>query len=73
MKLSQGTELQMQAWLKDVAPGSDLRQWFGHPSKWGNFRQRYFRELLANPESDSFVLNPARAPVSLDFRLQPSP
>jgi hypothetical protein len=19
---------------KDVAPGSDLRQWFGHPNKW---------------------------------------
>jgi uncharacterized protein YeaO (DUF488 family) len=38
--------LQMQDWLKDVAPTSELRQWFQHdPAKWGEFRRRYFREL----------------------------
>jgi uncharacterized protein YeaO (DUF488 family) len=31
--------LQMQDWLKDVAPTSELRQWFQHdPAKGGEFR-----------------------------------
>ena len=42
----------IDGWLKDVAPSSELRQWFGHdPSKWTEFRHRYFRELDANPAS----------------------
>lgn len=37
-------------WLKDVAPSTVLRQWFGHdPDKWKEFERRYFRELDANP------------------------
>jgi len=43
------SDLQMQAWLKDVAPSSSLRQWFSHdPKKWNDFRERYFRELGSN-------------------------
>jgi uncharacterized protein YeaO (DUF488 family) len=39
-------KLQVEAWLKDVAPSSALRQWFEHdPAKWDEFRRRYFREL----------------------------
>lgn len=38
--------LQVEDWLKDVAPSNELRQWFQHdPAKWKEFRQRYFREL----------------------------
>jgi uncharacterized protein YeaO (DUF488 family) len=38
-------------WLKDVAPSTALRQWFGHdPARWDGFRQRYFAELDAMPE-----------------------
>ena len=38
-------------WLKDAAPGTDLRKWFGHDrSRWGAFRKRYFLELDAIPE-----------------------
>ena len=45
------TELQIDSWLKDVAPSTDLRRWFAHdPQKWSDFRERYFRELQANPE-----------------------
>ncbi|MBK7252173.1 MAG: DUF488 domain-containing protein [Gammaproteobacteria bacterium] len=37
-------------WLKDVAPSSELRQWFGHdPGKWPEFRKRYRAELKGNP------------------------
>ena len=33
-------------WLKDMAPSSELRQWFGHdPAKWKEFQVRYRKEL----------------------------
>lgn len=33
-------------WLKEVAPSTDLRQWFDHdPSKWDKLRSRYILEL----------------------------
>ncbi len=37
-------------WLKDVAPSNELRQWFDHRAeRWDAFRQRYWRELAAQP------------------------
>ncbi len=36
-------------WLKDVAPSTELRRWFGHdPDKWKEFRRRYQKELKDN-------------------------
>lgn len=36
-------------WLKDVAPSTELRQWFGHdPEKWPEFKKRYRVELKNN-------------------------
>jgi uncharacterized protein YeaO (DUF488 family) len=33
-------------WLKDAAPSTELRKWFGHdPEKWQQFRRRYVAEL----------------------------
>ena len=33
-------------WLKDIAPSTELRQWFGHdPAKWKEFQARYRKEL----------------------------
>ena len=33
-------------WLKDVAPSTELRPWFGHdPEKWPEFKKRYRTEL----------------------------
>lgn len=33
-------------WLKDLAPSTELRKWFGHdPEKWEEFRKRYWAEL----------------------------
>ncbi len=38
-------------WLKEVAPSSQLRKWFGHePGRWDEFKRRYFGELDNNPE-----------------------
>ena len=43
-------QLRIDAWLKNVAPSAELRQWFSHdPAKWTEFRGRYFRELDTNP------------------------
>jgi uncharacterized protein YeaO (DUF488 family) len=42
-------KLQLNAWVKEIAPGTALRQWFGHdPAKWEEFRKRYRAELDAN-------------------------
>jgi uncharacterized protein YeaO (DUF488 family) len=36
-------------WLKEIAPSTLLRKWFGHdPERWPEFRRRYFRELDNN-------------------------
>ncbi|WP_373651701.1 DUF488 domain-containing protein [Schlesneria sp. DSM 10557] len=36
-------------WLKEIAPTTELRKWFGHdPAKWDEFRQRYWAELRHN-------------------------
>ena len=33
-------------WLKDIAPSTQLRKWFGHdPDRWEQFRRRYAAEL----------------------------
>ncbi|MEW6125340.1 MAG: DUF488 family protein [Pseudomonadota bacterium] len=40
------------AWLKEFAPSTELRRWFGHePARWQEFRQRYFAELDERPEA----------------------
>jgi uncharacterized protein YeaO (DUF488 family) len=39
-------EAALDAWLKDVAPGTALRRWFGHdPERFAEFRRRYRMEL----------------------------
>src|SRR5690348_1344561 len=36
----------LDAWLKDIAPSNELRQWYhAHPLQWSKFRQRYLEEL----------------------------
>lgn len=41
---------ELDLWLKEVAPTTELRQWFGHdPEKWPEFVKRYRAELKNNP------------------------
>lgn len=43
----QRAELNM--WLKEIAPSTQLREWFGHdPEKWQEFEKRYTQELKMN-------------------------
>ena len=44
--------LTIDGWLKDAAPSTELRRWFGHdPAKWNEFRRRYAAELAACPDA----------------------
>ena len=48
-------EMRLDAWLKEIAPSTELRNWFGHdPQKWDEFKRRYFKELenLQQPVAD---------------------
>jgi uncharacterized protein YeaO (DUF488 family) len=50
--------LAMQAWLKDVSPSPELRQWFQHdPEKWSEFQKRYRLELESNQQSWGPILD----------------
>lgn len=43
-------QARIDEWLKDIAPTSALRQWFGHdPKKFEEFGLRYSEELSKNP------------------------
>ncbi|HET6614799.1 MAG TPA: DUF488 family protein [Dehalococcoidia bacterium] len=39
----------LDAWMKEIAPSTELRKWFAHdPEKWRDFQQKYRRELRAH-------------------------
>jgi uncharacterized protein YeaO (DUF488 family) len=39
-------DLPLDAWAREIAPSTELRQWFHHdPDRWREFQQRYRREL----------------------------
>lgn len=40
------SEVAIDRWMKEIAPSTELRRWFGHdPQKWPEFRRRYRDEL----------------------------
>ncbi|MGA2050659.1 MAG: DUF488 domain-containing protein [Terracidiphilus sp.] len=48
-------------WIKDVAPSTELREWFHHdPGRWEEFRKRYFAELKSRPDALQPILDAAR-------------
>ncbi len=39
-------------WMKEIAPTTELRKWFGHiPERWEEFEKRYWKELEGNKEA----------------------
>src|SRR6202007_138750 len=56
-------------WLKEIAPSTELRRWFGHdPVRWGEFRSRYRRELGRHAkEIDELQAMARRRPITLVF------
>lgn len=61
-------EAHIDLWLKDVAPSTALRKWFGHdPARWDAFRDRYREELDANPAVAALRQIIAEGPVTLIY------
>ena len=60
-------DLELDAWLKDVAPSTELRRWFGHkPERWKEFKRRYTKELDASSQALQPILDASKThPVTL--------
>lgn len=44
----------IDAWLKEVAPSTSLRKWFGHdPARWNKFRKQYRVELKQSSQFEA--------------------
>lgn len=53
--------LEAHAWMKEVAPSAELREWFAHRvARWPEFRRRYIAELNAKPDLWTPILGASR-------------
>ena len=51
----------VEAWVKEAGPSTELRKWFGHDSaRWAEFQRRYRAELNAHREVLAPLLDAAR-------------
>ena len=59
----------LDQWMKDIAPSTELRKWFGHdPARWEEFGRRYTEELHGNVELLNQLRSLARqGPVTLVY------
>jgi uncharacterized protein YeaO (DUF488 family) len=54
-------DVKADTWLKEVAPSTELRKWFGHePEKWPEFKRRYFKELKDHPDEVHKIVSRAK-------------
>ena len=56
-------------WVKDIAPSTGLRKWFGHdPVHWREFRRRYATEIYAHSDQLAELRSLARrGPITLVY------
>ena len=53
---------EVDLWLKEIAPSTELRKWFGHdPKKWRSFRARYELELKHHSNQIELIKSKANA------------
>ena len=62
-------EAKLDLWLKEIAPSTELRKWFGHdPARWSEFQRRYRGELKQRPDKIAELQRLAeRGPVTLIY------
>ncbi len=49
-------EMKLHLWMKDVAPSTQLRTWFGHDAKrWEAFGKKYKDELNGHPHELEYL------------------
>jgi uncharacterized protein YeaO (DUF488 family) len=52
----------LDEWMKEIAPSTELRKWFGHdPRRWREFQRRYRAELRARTEELDHIRHLAKA------------
>jgi uncharacterized protein YeaO (DUF488 family) len=63
------TKAALDLWLKEIAPSTELRRWYGHePARWRGFRRRYLAELRLSTERTEALRELARrGPITLLF------
>lgn len=63
------TDAKIDEWMKDIAPSTSLRKWFGHdPDRWQEFQHRYEKEVKEHPELLDRLRTLARhGPLTLVF------
>lgn len=61
--------LALDRWARELAPSTELRQWFGHdPARWQEFRQRYAAELQSHADLLESLRTLARkGPITLVY------
>ena len=48
-------------WIKEVAPSTELRTWYGHdPKKWSEFKRRFFSELQRRQDLVEGIVSASR-------------
>jgi uncharacterized protein YeaO (DUF488 family) len=64
-------QLEIDAWMKEIAPSAALRKWYGHkPEKWEGFRNKYRQELSKPPRKallDELIDRARKGQVTLVF------
>lgn len=59
-------DLACDDWLRDVAPSTELRRWYGHePARFAEFRSRYRDELSGHPDLDRLRALAVDGPLTL--------
>lgn len=54
-------EADLDDWMKDIAPSTELREWFGHdPARWVEFQRRYRAELRQHTDELDRIRDLAR-------------
>jgi len=54
--------LELDEWMKDIAPSNELRRRFHHDvDQWEEFQEMYFKELEKNSELADILIQKARA------------
>jgi uncharacterized protein YeaO (DUF488 family) len=63
------SDAKIDEWMKDIAPSTTLRKWFGHDvGRWPEFRDRYATEVREHPEQLERLRTLARGgPLTLVF------
>ncbi|WP_431523477.1 DUF488 domain-containing protein [Mesorhizobium captivum] len=63
------TEAAIDHWMKELAPSTELRRWFGHdPRRWEEFRRRYAAEIREHHDELDRLRNMMRvSPVTLVY------